>query len=276
MLRVVACAWLCGCGTTTHGSTSTAAKEARAAELLEHNAGAKCVLLDPTEIARAKPMRLSNASSFPTMYGELRASSSYEGSDEPPVRMAPLDAYYFAELTREQAEAAELERAGVTAERPEPIRVEAIADDGTVRSAEVMDDVIADGGSGHFVDARVLIHPDTRIVRLISAGRIIEELRRSTRVPEVDALILYRNPARVAVRVYGISGDVQVDLQSPGEDGVMYDTQIIAPKGEGADPCWMILPQALAWDDGEIKSLVLELNDAFHMWRFVSDRDPQD
>jgi hypothetical protein len=119
------------------------------------------------------------------------------------------------------------------------------------------------------LQARVLVHADTREIRLTSDGTPIETFRRT--LPHVEARVLSDKPLRIAVRIRNPVSSTVVALEeiSTGAvDDMLFVPRYIRSQGDGDAPCWLVIPDQNGLRRDQGLPVRLSLLDPFHHFVF--------
>ena len=224
-----------------------------------------CPQIDAGVVARAKSMTLENADELELGVGELRLDSLLQPLAGREPLIGPLHVLRFDSLSESEAAAAE-------AHVREDTEVRVLVDfaDGSSRPGSVVR--LRDENQGaDLLDLSVIVRPTTRAIRFMYKGRLVERLDRPQTPPEVEALVLRERPLSVAVKVTNPGNPTLLMLREdlPGEPRAMaYANETIRPGRAGADPCWLLIPDARGREGDQGAAVTLTLWDAFHRWRF--------
>lgn len=208
-------------------------------------------------------MTLENADQLDLGIGELKLDSLLQPSAGREPLIEPLQLGRFDSLSESDAAAAE-------AHVREDTEVRVLVDfaDGSSRPGSVFRLREENSGSD-LLELRVIVRPTTRAIRFMYKGRLVERLDRPQTPPKVEALVLRERPLSIAVKVTNPGNPTLLTLREdlPGEPRAMaYANEAIRPGRAGADPCWLLIPDARGREGDQGAALTLTLRDAFRRW----------
>lgn len=223
-----------------------------------------CVQIDPDELARARPLRLANPNHAAAPDGILDLAIAYDRSDVAaaiePVRLIRWSAI---DLTANPPQPA-----ASTYGEPVP-HVEILSQDRPARLGEIRDFRVA--GSVVWFSTRVRVGRDTRAVRVLEGRRVLYELSRPERSPDVEARMLEHRSRSFVVRARGHTIPIKVGFIDAF--GVEELTKTIPKPAESEESCWVLVEPTSQPTQSRSSAPQLLLRDMFWRWTFqLEDR----